>query len=80
MAWKLYDWVVVVEDDSESVWLALKWIFLDFVFIFGLPEFRIPWLEFAQPFCIVAFFLHAVFDLFVMLNIGVRECNAFPSV
>lgn len=71
MSWKLYDWVMVVEDDSESVFLFLKWIIIDFAFIFGLPEFRIPWLEFTQPFCIFAFLLHALFDLFVMLNIGV---------
>ncbi|KAF3763634.1 hypothetical protein M406DRAFT_347195 [Cryphonectria parasitica EP155] len=69
-AWKLYDWVMVVEDDSESVWLVLKWIFIDFVYIFGLPEFRIPWLEFSQLSCTVAFLFHAVFDLLVMLNIG----------
>lgn len=69
-AWKLYDWVMVVEDDSESVWLALKWIFLDFLYIFGLPEFRIPWLEFSQLSCTVAFLGHAVFDLLVMLNVG----------
>lgn len=66
----MYDWVTVVESDSESAWLFLKWLILDFVYIFGLPEFRIPWLEFSQPFCTAAFLGHAAFDLMVMLNIG----------
>lgn len=62
---------MVVEDDSESLWLFVKWAGIDFLFIFGLPEFRIPWLEFGQVFSIAAFFLHVVFDFFVMMNIGV---------
>lgn len=71
VAWKMYDWLLVVENDSESIWLFIKWAVIDFLFIFGLREFRIPWLEFAQAFSVGMFWLHVVFDFFIMMNIGV---------
>lgn len=66
----MYDWVIVVEDDIISSWLLMKWALLDFIFIFGLPEFRIPWLEFSQPFCTAVYLVHVIFDGLIMLNIG----------
>ena len=71
MAWKFYDWAQLVEEDTESFWLFLKWIAIDCAFLFGLPELRIPWLELSQPFVVVTFFFHAVFDWLLMFNIGV---------
>ncbi|KAK0610460.1 hypothetical protein B0T17DRAFT_593614 [Bombardia bombarda] len=70
LAWKFYDWAQVVEENTESFWLFLKWIAIDCVFLFGLPELRIPWLELSQPFVVVAFFLHAIFDWMLMFNVG----------
>jgi hypothetical protein len=70
-AWKLYDWTQVLEEDTESFLLFLKWIAIDCVFLFGLPELRIPWLELSQPFVMVAFAIHAMFDWILMFNIGV---------
>ncbi|KAK3941200.1 hypothetical protein QBC46DRAFT_383509 [Diplogelasinospora grovesii] len=69
-AWKLYDWAKLVEDNTESFWLFLKWIAIDLVFLFGLPELRIPWLELSQPFVVVLFFFHALLDWMFMFNIG----------
>jgi nucleoporin POM152 len=71
LAWKFYDWAQLVEEDTESFWLFLKWIAIDCAFLFGLPELRIPWLELSQPFVVVTFFFHAVFDWALMFNIGV---------
>jgi nucleoporin POM152 len=73
LAWRLYDWVQLVEDNAESFWLFLKWIAIDCVFLFGLPELRIPWLELSQPFVVGAFFFHAIFDWMLMFNIPVRK-------
>ncbi|KAH8887072.1 putative nuclear pore protein [Thozetella sp. PMI_491] len=72
LAWRLYDWVRLVEDGSntESFWLFLKWAAIDFVFIFGLPEMRIPWLEFSRPFAIANFFVHLFLNMMLMFNIG----------
>jgi nucleoporin POM152 len=71
LAWKFYDWAQLVEEDTESFWLFLKWIAIDCAFLFGLPELRIPWLELSQSFVVVAFFFHALFDWMLMFNIGV---------
>jgi nucleoporin POM152 len=71
LAWKFYDWAQLVEEDTESFWLFLKWIAIDCAFLFGLPELRIPWLELSQPFVVAAFFSHALFDWLLMFNIGV---------
>lgn len=71
LAWRLYDWVQLVEDNAESFWLLLKWIAIDFIFLFGLPELRIPWLELSQPFVVMAFFVHVALNFMLMFNIGV---------
>ncbi len=80
LAWKFYDWAQLVEEDTESFWLFLKWIAIDFTFLFGLPELRIPWLELSQPFVVGTFFCHAIFDWLLMFNIGVCTLSAvsFP--
>lgn len=70
MAYKLYDWILLVEDDTESMWQFLKWIAIDFCLLFGLPELRIPWLELSQPFVMTLFFMHAFLDFCLMFNIG----------
>jgi nucleoporin POM152 len=70
-AWKFYDWAGLVEENSESFWLFLKWIAIDFAFLFGLPEMRIPWLELSQPFVVAIFLFHAVLNWMLMFNVGV---------
>ncbi|KAF7561986.1 hypothetical protein G7046_g2150 [Stylonectria norvegica] len=68
-AWKLYDWLQVVEDGDTSWWLFLKWIFIDFAFLFGVPELRIPWLELSQPVITTAFSFHVVINYMLMFNV-----------
>ncbi|KAF4971980.1 hypothetical protein FZEAL_9698 [Fusarium zealandicum] len=70
-AWKLYDWLQVVEDGETSWFLFLKWIFIDFAFLFGVPELRIPWLELSQPVVTTAFSLHVVLNYMLMFNIPI---------
>lgn len=70
-AWKLYDWLQVIEDGETSWWLFLKWIFIDFAFLFGLPEMRIPWLELSQPVVTTAYAFHVVSNYMLMFNIPV---------
>ncbi|KAK1753482.1 hypothetical protein QBC47DRAFT_325843 [Echria macrotheca] len=69
-AWKFYDWAGLVEENAESFWLFLKWIAIDFAFLFGLPEMRIPWLELSQPFVVAIFLGHAVLNWMLMFNVG----------
>ncbi|RCI11158.1 hypothetical protein L249_7496 [Ophiocordyceps polyrhachis-furcata BCC 54312] len=68
-AWKLYDWLQVIEDGDASWLLFLKWIFIDFAFLFGLPELRIPWLELSQAVVTILFAIHLVFNYMLMFNI-----------
>ncbi|KAM5352090.1 hypothetical protein ACJ41O_004813 [Fusarium nematophilum] len=70
-AWKLYDWLQVVEDGDTSWFLFLKWIFIDFAFLFGVPELRIPWLELSQPVVTTFFTLHLVLNYMLMFNIPI---------
>lgn len=70
MGFKLYDWVLLVEDDTGSLWQYIKWCIIDFAFLFGLPELRIPWLELSRPFAFALFFVHAGFNFLLMFNIG----------
>lgn len=70
-AWKLYDWLQVVEDGDSSWWLFLKWIFIDFAFLYGLPELRIPWLELSQALVTGVFLSHLVLNYMLMFNIPV---------
>lgn len=72
-AWKLFDWIQVVEDGDTSWWLFLKWIFIDFAFLFGVPELRIPWLELSQPVVTTVFSGHVVLNYMLMFNIPVSN-------
>ena len=74
-AWKLYDWLQVVEDGDTSWWLFLKWIFIDFAFLFGVPELRIPWLELSQPVVTTVFSAHLVMNYMLMFNIPVYTAS-----
>ncbi|KAH7325085.1 hypothetical protein B0I35DRAFT_370576 [Stachybotrys elegans] len=67
--WKLYDWLQVVEDGEVSWFLFLKWILIDFAFLFGLPELRIPWLELSQFAVVTAFSAHLIVNYLLMFNI-----------
>ncbi|KAF6834811.1 nucleoporin pom152 [Colletotrichum plurivorum] len=69
LAWRFYDWIKLVEDNDTSAWLFLKWVFIDFGFLFGLPELRIPWLELSQPVVMAIFLFHAFFNFMLMFNI-----------
>lgn len=79
-AWKLYDWLRVVEDGDSSWWLFLKWIFIDFAFLFGLPELRIPWLELSQVVVTTCFASQLVLNYMLMFNIPVRPRPRLPPV
>ncbi|KAF9873593.1 hypothetical protein CkaCkLH20_09052 [Colletotrichum karsti] len=69
LGWRFYDWIKLVEDNDTSAWLFLKWVFIDFGFLFGLPELRIPWLELSQPVVMAIFLFHAFFNFMLMFNI-----------
>lgn len=70
--WKVYDWLNVVESHEASFGLLLKWSFIDFAFLFGVPELRIPWLELSQPVVLALYAGHFFINYMAMFDIPVR--------
>ena len=73
VVWRSYDFFKLHQDQEESFWLFLKWIAIDSTFLFGLPSFRIPWLEWSPTTMTVLFMVHAVWDAILMFRIPVRN-------
>ncbi|SPO01351.1 related to nuclear pore membrane protein POM152 [Cephalotrichum gorgonifer] len=67
--WKLYDWVHNAEHHEASFGLLLKWSFIDFAFLFGIPELRIPWLELSQPVVLTLYAVHFIFNYMLMFDV-----------
>jgi nucleoporin POM152 len=72
LAWRLYDWGRLVEDEVDSFWLFIKWVAIDGVFLFGLPGLRIPWLEWSNPAITGIFLFHALLNGLLMFRVPVR--------
>ena len=72
-AWRLWDYAKLLNDDADSLWLFLKWTMIDGVFIYGLPSFRVPWLEWSSTTATVLFLFHAILDGFLMFRIPVGQ-------
>jgi nucleoporin POM152 len=71
LVWRLYDWWKLVEDDTHSMGLFLKWGFIDLVFLFGVPLLRIPWLEWSETTTASACLLHVIINGMLMFRIPV---------
>lgn len=69
--WRFYDYTGLVSDETDSLWLFMKWVALDGVFLYGLPGLRIPWLEWSSTTMTVIFLLHALLDGILMFRIPV---------
>jgi hypothetical protein len=71
MLWRFYNYYKLVSDETESLWLFMKWVAIDGVFLFGLPELRIPWMEWSSTLMTFLFLFHAVLNAFLMFRIPV---------
>lgn len=71
IAWRLYDFSGLMEDETESFWLFVKWVGIDSIFLYGLPGFRIPWLEWEFFTISILFAVHALFNAMLMFRIPV---------
>jgi len=70
-AWRLYDYYKLVSNQTDSLWLFMKWVAIDSVFLFGLPALKIPWLEWSSTVMTVLFLAHAVSNAILMFRIPV---------
>lgn len=66
-----YDWWQLLEDDAASLGLFTKWICIFAVYLYGIPQLRIPWMEWSTNMSTTAFGVHAVFVGMLMFRIPV---------
>lgn len=71
LAWRLYDWYNLNQEQTESMWQWLKWLGIDMVFLYMLPLFRIPWLEYGNWTATFVYILHGVVNAMLMFRIGI---------
>jgi nucleoporin POM152 len=74
LVWCLYDWWKLVEDDTTSLWLFLKWTCIHASFLYGVPRLRIPWLEWSETTSHFALMAHALLNGMLMFRVPVSRC------
>ena len=72
IGWRLYDYLGLVSDEAESLWMFMKWLAIDSVFLYGLPELQIPWLQWSSSMTAILVIVHTMFNAFLMFRIPVR--------
>ena len=76
--WRFTDFFGLVTDETESLWLFMKWLAIDSVFLYGLPEFQIPWLQWSSSTTAMLVILHTFMNAFLMFRIPVRLSPSPP--
>jgi nucleoporin POM152 len=71
LVWCLYEWWRLVEEDTQSIWLFIKWTGIFAMFLYGVPQLRIPWLEWSMSTSNVAFLLHSFLTGMLMFRMPV---------
>lgn len=69
--WRLCDYYGLVSDETDSLWLFMKWVAIDSIFLYGLPGLKIPWLRWSSTSITMLFIGHAIFDAVLMFRIPV---------
>lgn len=69
--WRLADYFRLVSDETDSLWLFMKWVAIDSVFLYGLPGLKVPWLQWSPSTITVLFIFHAVLNAVLMFRIPV---------
>ena len=71
--WRLCDYLSLVTDETDSLWLFMKWVAIDSIFLYGLPGLKIPWLEWSSSTMTALFILHAFMNALLMFRIPVSS-------
>ena len=78
--WRLCDYYGVVSDETDSLWLFMKWIAIDSIFLYGVPGLKIPWLQWSSTSTMMLFIGHAIFDAILMFRIPVSSDLPFQQL
>ncbi|KAF1825129.1 uncharacterized protein K489DRAFT_377673 [Dissoconium aciculare CBS 342.82] len=70
-AWHIYDFSRLQEEDEQSLWLCLKFLFVDGLFLYGLPSLRIPWLSWSTGTMTLIFLGHALIDFMFAFRVSI---------
>ena len=73
--WRLSDFFGLMNEEQESLWLFMKWLLIDSIFLYGLPEFQIPWLQWSSSTTAMLVILHTILNAFLMFRIPVRPAR-----
>lgn len=76
--WRLADYFGLVTDETDSLWLFMKWVAIDSVFLYGLPALKIPWLKWSSSTITTIFVVHAMLNAVLMFRIPV--CISSPII
>ena len=76
--WRFTDFFGLVTDETESLWLFMKWLAIDSVFLYGLPEFQIPWLQWSSSTTAMLVISHTFMNAFLMFRIPVCLSPSLP--
>ena len=71
--WRFYDYFKLVSDETDSLWLFMKWVSMDSVFLYGLPGLRVPWLQWSSTTMTLLFVIHAIMNALLMFRIPVSR-------
>ena len=69
--WRLSDYFGLSSGQEESLWLFLKWLAIDAVFLYGLPELQIPWLQWSSSTTAMLVIIHTLLNAILMFQIPV---------
>lgn len=69
--WRLYDFSRLVEVETDSLWLFMKWVAIDSAFFYGLPALRVPWMQWSSSTTTVLFLMHGALNAVLMFRISV---------
>ena len=77
--WRISDYLNLISDETESLWLFMKWLAIDSIFLYGLPEFQIPWLQWSSSTTALLVVLHTFFNVFLMFRIPVCKSSLYDK-
>lgn len=69
--WRLADFFRLVSDETDSLWLFMKWVAIDGFFLYGLPGLKVPWLQWSSSTITLLFVGHAILNAVLMFRIPV---------
>ena len=72
-AWRLFDYFRLLSDQTDSLWLFMKWVAIDGVFLYSLPELKVPWLSWSLTATTAIFIAHAISNAVLMFRIPVSK-------